>query len=402
MDDENGNDTQFLTPSDADLLNTELKVTSTAEFGGLDSPGDLRAKFRRIVVRYDETPKGGKRAGHKPHLDCAFQCNAKHWRGFIVELDNGRFVRVGKDCGHKHLGADFQKGMNAYSALETRKFELQRLLALRREFPSAVSALKSVAESTNVAAFDRYLAVCRRAFAPLSRELAESVRRTSGRLMAAKRVRDIEREEGYAKMVDAREARANGTMSRWKWMTEASTPAARERSVRAWKNFLASQPPAYKIEYADVGSCAGWKLLDPKQTSTPSALLGVAASKAAEVAVQLSSRRSDEWQPAQIVQLKKDLREILDAWAKAKAGVRVLDQFTDESNIAAIARWAQQTERDASGIGQNVIASGRALVDIDTDSRLELPVGFEVPKAPALDRIDEILNRKFELWASAP
>jgi len=402
MDDESPNDAQFLTPSDKELLNTELKITSTAEFGTLDRPEGLPAKFRRIVVRYDETPKGGKKAGHNPHLDCAFQCHAKHWRGFIVELEGEQLVRVGKDCGHKHLGADFQRGMNAYSALETRKFELRRLLALRSEFPAAVSALKSAVASANVAAFDRYLAVLRREFAPMSRELADSVRRSSGRLMAAKRVRDGEREEASARMVDAREARANGTMSRWKSITEAPTPAIRERAVRAWKNFVSSQPPAYKIEYVDVGSCDGWKLLDPKQAPPPSSLLSAALLKADEVASQLLRRRSDEWQSARIVQLKKDVREVLDAWAKALASMRVIDQFTGEANIAAIASWAQQTEKDAAGIGQNVIASGRAIADLDSASKLELPVGFEVPTARAMERIDEILNRKFELWDSGP
>lgn len=144
--------------------------------------------LRTILFQYNATPPGGKKAGHKEHIPCAFGHGVKHWKGYGIELEDGRRALIGKDCGKKHFGLDFQSFENSFRAEATRQYELNRLIALREAMPAALAELAALASKPAVIAYDAYWNAMRRHFGNMSQALAKSVRSYQGRLMTIERM----------------------------------------------------------------------------------------------------------------------------------------------------------------------------------------------------------------------
>jgi len=78
-------------------------------------PDDVDVSRLRIVWWYNETPPGGKEAGHKEHVPCSCCKQRKlHWIGCVVQLPDGRYALIGNKCGIRELGPAYQLMRNAF------------------------------------------------------------------------------------------------------------------------------------------------------------------------------------------------------------------------------------------------------------------------------------------------
>src|SRR5215207_3152148 len=91
-------------PSDHQLLVREFRIREPQKLAGLTERLEKGAKPVRILYSYDEKPPGGRKAGHALHVRCAF--GHPHWKGFVVEIEDGRKALVGEDCAREHFGRE--------------------------------------------------------------------------------------------------------------------------------------------------------------------------------------------------------------------------------------------------------------------------------------------------------
>jgi hypothetical protein len=119
----------FLSETDKALLSRDFNLSADVDLGELASELPDGYEIRDIVFRYDHTPPGGKRSGHKPDLTCSFKHGARHWKGYIVELSDGRKARIGSTCGERHLGQKFGIAENRFKEAHARQHDVRRLIA---------------------------------------------------------------------------------------------------------------------------------------------------------------------------------------------------------------------------------------------------------------------------------
>lgn len=393
----------FLSKSDQELLERDLNTTDPTAFPGLSDELPKGVALRNILFRYDATPEGGKKAGHKEHIPCAFGHGNMHWRGFGIELENGQRGLIGKDCGMKHFELNWQKLKVTFEALETRQKALLQLITLREKFPAAISELKALNASPLVSAFDEYWKTMRHSFGKMSQALAKSVRSSQGRLMTIEMVRnDAAMEKAARRKAENLEEQYN-TPNPFRIAVEAKTAEERKRAVSNSNKLLAQQSPIMKSKDLDMGACDAWELLRPSVGASPTILIQKSLESAETLGQKLLERSSSQWTRVEYSFLKRGISDILNNIDSAWYLTRMLLQFTEEGNIKRISIWTQQYQEFETNFGQDIQAEGRTLVDMESGSRLELLEEVSIPKTPHLDAIrvvsDRDVREKAELGA---
>ena len=382
----------FLSERDSALLARDLRITDPTGLPGFAASLPDGVGLRAILFQYDATPPGGKGAGHKEHIPCAFGHGVKHWKGYGIELEDDRKALIGKDCGKKHFGLDFQTFENSFRAEASRQYELKRLIALREAVPMALVELQALLTHPSVKGYDDYFAAMRRHFGKMSRELAKSVRSSQGRLTTIEMVRDHKAEEAAARKRAEQQAEASDQPSLLHAIELAETAQERRTAVAQWQAFLQAQPPLWMAAPLDMGPCDAWTILNAAERSTPSALLAAAHAQAVPHARNIATRTSDQWTRKELMAMARGLEKVLDQIESAQSLVRELLAFASHDNVQRLAAWAQEIELMEGKLDQAVVADGRALVDEDTEVRLELPPGYVAAATPRIDAVRELIT----------
>ena len=121
---------QFLSERYQQLLARQFRIRFPDQLSGLTPSVEKGVKAQRIVHWYDERA----RAQDKKPLKCCF--GHPHGRGFVVEIEDGRLVLVGRDCAKKDFGFEFDEIVKGFEAEEDLQFQVRRLLAVRETLPT--------------------------------------------------------------------------------------------------------------------------------------------------------------------------------------------------------------------------------------------------------------------------
>lgn len=334
-----------LSERDRLLLQRRFRIKEPQKFPGLTERIERDAAPVRILHDYDETPAGGRKAGHKPHIRCCF--NHLHWHGYVTEFENGCIGLLGEDCARRDFGDDVIDAIErVYIAERDRQFEIQRLLAIRQVLPSALSELRDL----DVRGFDVVWQSFTHRYGKASQMLARGVRSSQGQLIAYRKELDRKATETAAEKVRPDLFRSTG---------RAATAAQRK--------YLDANP-VYKDVPVDMGPCDGWRVLIASERSTPARL---AAEAFALLSKADDDRPIERWGRADFARMRGAIEDTFAKLDAAAGLVADLLRLASPVNRERIADWAHVCKLDIE---------------------ISLPDGYGWPATPALDSLRTAAN----------
>lgn len=340
----------FLSERDRLLLAHRFRIKEPEKFPGLTERMEKGAVPVRILHDYIETPPGGRKAGHKPHVRCCF--GHLHWHGYVTEFEDGRIGLLGDDCARRDFGHEVIDAIKGtFEAERERQFEIQRLFAIRQVLPAALSELRSL----DVRGFDIVWQTFTQRYGKASKMLAKGVRSSQGRLIVYRKVRNEEAEEADARRANKKLFKA------WDRATDATE---RRRLTAEVRKYIDSRPRIFKEVPFDKGPCDGWRLLIGSERSTPARLVGEALdhlSKADDV------KPIERWGRADFARMRRAIDDAFTKIDEAKGLVTDLLRFASPANRERIADWAMES---------------------NLDCEITLPDGYGWPATPALNALD--------------
>lgn len=330
----------MLSERDRLLLQRRFRIKEPQSYPGLTERIEKGAVPVRILHDYDETPPGGLKAGHKPHIRCCF--GHLHWHGYVSEFEDGRVGLLGERCARRDFGKDVIDAIERdFNAERDRQFEIQRLLAIRQVLPAALSELRDL----DVRGFDIVWQNFTRRYGKASQMLARSVRSFQGRLIAYRKEYDRKATEAAAE--------------------KARPDLFRSGNVAAQRKYL-EQNRVYKDVPVDMGSCDGWRLLNASERSTPARL----ATEAYDLLSKADDAKPIErWSQKDFTRMRRALEDAFAKLDEAAGLVADLLRLASPTNRERIADWA---------------------VECKLDFEITLPDGYGWPTTPALDALREV------------
>ncbi|MCB1520984.1 MAG: hypothetical protein KDJ37_10465 [Hyphomicrobiaceae bacterium] len=334
---------QFLSERYQQLLARQFRIRFPDQLSGLTPSVEKGVKAQRIVHWYDERA----RAQDKKPLKCCF--GHPHGRGFVVEIEDGRLVLVGRDCAKKDFGFEFDEIVKGFEAEEDLQFQVRRLLAVRETLPAALAELRTLP----VATYDDVWRSFTTGYGKAGRLLAKGLRSSQGRLIAYRRERNEAAEEASARRANKRLFEA--------W--ESADGAEQRKLAAEIRRFIDSREPIYKEVPIDMGPCDGWRFILQSERSTPARLVEEATALLTHAD---DGRPVEQWGKSDFARLRRNMDEAFQKLDAAADLVADLLRLTSPTNMERIADWAMQ-----------------AGVDI----RLDVPHGYRWPVTPALNSL---------------
>jgi hypothetical protein len=336
---------------------------------------------KNILYRYDVTPEGGMRnLDRRPYIHCAHCQGAHHWRGFVIEIENGTLALLGKNCGEDQFGIDFRRVERDFNVARSRQADLRRVIEIRALLPAFESDLEVLRRSGAMRAFDTYMLGLRR-FGRLPRALQRMAEKNDGLLTCTSFRRDREAEARRAeKLPQSKHFQEK--------IAGAPTPYMRQMRVQEYERWLESQPPIEHETVETIGHMVGSGIFVVEPGGMVAGMQAAREALAVEIDAFLCSR-SDEWTSTRRLQhATRMLRLRVELVHRALGLLAELDRFTAAENLGVIAQWSQrEVQLPQPRIDTLVRAEGRTLTDEDGRYALALPGSWGLPATPALDAL---------------
>jgi len=300
-----------------------------------------------IEFQYDLTPPA-KRS--RPWVYCAHCGRPTHWRGYVVKFDSGARCLIGKDCGAKYYGADFQLFEKEFDAQRRRQFQLRRIRALSQAFPHMLRSLAEFTALPSVLQFD---------------EVRHAMKSRMGELTAAL----------WAV------ARSGGEMAVEELVRDHVAEAARDKNLGDVAVASGQQPddndPIYLSVKRVIGQLDGRELLSVTEPIHPFLLLEHERLKLSWQYIQKLD--TDRMITLKLGKLVDDVLESVDKIDRLQAPIAAVPRFFGPRNLASIAAWANQVR----GIrGKAESTAGTLLftpLGKNVPSRVSMPTNFQTP-----------------------
>lgn len=143
-----------------------------------------------IEYQYDVKPAKNKR---REKIHCAHCHGRRHWKGYVVVWPDGCRCLIGKDCGKRHYGIDFQLVETEFGEKRSRKIYLLRYDALMSNLPKLLPVIEELSRRGALFEIDRVrfeISKYGRDIFPVLAAVGDD-----GTLRVEERVRDIRAEE---------------------------------------------------------------------------------------------------------------------------------------------------------------------------------------------------------------
>lgn len=151
---------------------------------------DLPSSEETPTVEFAYNTKDG--AGRKVRcIHCRYD---NHNRGFVLRFKDGRRILVGKDCGKKIYGANFDLIERDFDAARDRAGYIRRQRAIRAAAPGFIQAMGSLLVHPSLMGFRDLRRSFNRSLPELARLTADACCRQGGAMMVEEKVRDLKAE----------------------------------------------------------------------------------------------------------------------------------------------------------------------------------------------------------------
>jgi hypothetical protein len=380
----------FLTVADRLLLLREFDAPEPESLPGLVDTLPPGTPTPTILYRYHVRPKGGMQNKHlRPFIRCAHCEGKRHWKGFVIQLDDGSLALLGHNCGEDQFGIDFRRVEADFHTARNRQADLRRLLEVRRLIPAFEQELDGLRYSGAMVAFDAYMAGLRR-FGKLRLFLQDTARRNDGVLTCRAVHRDREAEAHHARglpLFKHHEERISGAMTEY----------MRRTRIEDRQRWLDSLPPIEHEEIEILGRIVGGGIfymgLDGSLVRDMQGPRNLLAGQIDE----FMSNSSDYWNKRKLTSGVNRLRQGIGLIYRGLGLLQELDKFTAADNLTTIAKWSRrEIELPQPRVEFSVKASGRTLIDEEDRFRLALPSNWALPTTPHMDAMARLLGEGTE------
>lgn len=155
-----------------------------------------REEIPTVEFAYDTKDSTGRK------VRCVHCRYDNHNRGFVLRFKNGRRILVGKDCGKKIYGANFDLTERDFNAARERAGYIRRQRAIRAATPGFVQAMASLLAHPSLMDFRNLRRNFNRCLPELARLTADACCRSGGTMMVEEQVRDLEAEARREEQMD--------------------------------------------------------------------------------------------------------------------------------------------------------------------------------------------------------
>lgn len=312
----------------------------------------------------------------RPKVRCAVCGAHRHWKGYVVDLGEGRHALLGGDCGRDAFGFVWDREESAFLRLQDRQLDLRRYVAAEPFMASLEAELAEALRSDEVAVFERYMAELRKTFGKFSQALVRAAR-SDGRL------------EGTEKKPDLGASRELARIQRPDLFTAielAPSEVALDSAKRRLAKYLETTGRVLVDAEVIVGYMDGRILFT--QGGLPSLVQPLAAALSAIKAARAVAPAEADGIGFDVIRTLENVRVALEEMQRALTIADAFDRFTSIENTALVAEW---TAKSGRAFPQHFTPVMRSLRWGDT-RRLEVPTSWAPPHLPSLALLEHALS----------
>jgi len=326
-------------------------------------------EFEYIYNRGSTTPKS--RLVH-----CAHCGRRHHYRGYVLQYDDGARVLIGKDCGRDSYGLSFHQKEADFGQQMSRARVLAQLERITAVLPAATAEMSQLLRGNwcdSALSLGRQL---RMRFPKLCERLQTA---SNGRLMAPERIHDAEAEAREDSRIDreiARRARAAGYEDQDEYARQNRSEIDADESLR--------KKAIYKTELREFVRLRGYRYLSIS-AGDPKRRLANTVSNLDKDARRLVGLRTD---PMSLDELRAEIKTVRHSFItliNILEGLKEGEVFFELANVKRLADW---TKRLGTGEGSYTVENGALVLRIPS-GRLYLLHLTSTP-APNLPAIGEL------------
>lgn len=382
------------TIADSELLSAHLRVENPEMEDNIVATIPDTNELPTIVADYNMRPEGGKNIPdfHETYIWCA-HCNAKtHWNGYIARLQNGTGFLVGKDCGKKHYGIDFDEVEKVFKAQKDRQYYLQQLQKISPRMADVIVEMNSLRDSDAVVKFhafrkqfsgavvldDNHTEHFGNGFGRLAPNLTNLIKDNNKFLCKVVHERDFEAEEREQEENAKDNTEYDNLNTTQKRIYHSKYGRPNRTIVKRFKKVL-----------KNTSVLAGWELFDysynPRFTfqSLGDELRSIYASNSLIATQGVTTLK--------LSKLVKTIRGILKSTKEAVNALNAQNNFFDVRNLQAVVECLNTMDRERA---KPFSVDGASLCYEDSNGLLSKISGgkIELPNCEVVTSLDELLS----------
>ncbi len=240
--------------------------------------------------------------------------------------DGTRFL-LGKDCGSKMYGADFNGVHRTFEVQRSRQRRLRRYFSAREQLPALLADLRALLSDPIHETYVVFKSDLRRRFPQLFHELTEIARRADSVLYVEDRTRDYAAEQ-------RRDDRHRKEEEDFANLTQTQRKKLRERGLEPKREsrFL------YQTNRRQIGVLSGGQFL--KSTSIPKDVISDCVVRLSGIHSEMSARKTDNMRTEQIQAVLNLAKGLMNRIEEQLDAIESIIQFFGTRNLEIVAAWA--------------------------------------------------------------
>lgn len=334
-------------------------------------PGE--APVPEMEFSYDISPPKGSIRDESTMATCVHCRHPNHWHGFVMRFPDGSRILVGKDCGFKLYGAEFNEKHRSFKSARATSLRLSRIRTIDAQVDKSLGELWALAQAPALIAVLTVRKQLRDRMPALARALG-AVATSGGMLSYEVQVDDVIgqlRDESLEEDPDQKKAETDGEKKKPRTRTETRNHG----SLKGAMLFRTEQSPASVIEEQQAKLRAFWR--PDRKSGTPTPL------EKAEIKT-LSETKAGT--------LVADTRRAVEVAEEMIGLGHALAAFFERDNLVRIVRWTRDRP-DLRGRYALTTQGGIAWENEDTGTKVAVvrPKDLLVPPSPGLERLKRAL-----------
>ncbi len=346
--------------TDEQLLETAFRADDPTRLDGVVHEVPTTDQTPFVEFAYDTKTNSGQK------VRCVHCRYPNHYRGFVLRFMDATRILVGKDCGKKLYGADFDLIEKDFDAARDRAYYLRCKRSALAAAPAFRAALASLRSHPAIGQFQATKHSFNRAMPALVPALAQACLQDGGALYVDGKVRDYEAEARREEQQDILAQRVGS-------MTKTAVTKARQDGLL--RRDGAKPRPIFKLVPKLIGTIAGQAFFRTNQKS-PSDRIEQLSARAFHVIDMLPVSTMTT---AQLRVVFRDLDQIVGELIAEIDRLGTLDDAFETGNLSRIAEWATARSSDhtiySAAIGQITRDGPR----YNAPCAVSFPAGYRAP-----------------------
>ncbi len=374
-----------LRATDRELREREFTVEDPENLHSLEATLPADYLDADIEYWYDARSKSGSK---RQYVWCAHDQKRTHWCGYVMRTPSGTRFLLGKDCGEKLFGLNFEEIAKDFHQLRERQSLLVRQDVVIEALPLAISDLKVLSNHENWDVHQSIIKILKAELHDLYRALTACVFQREGMLVVEERVRDFAKEEQRAEIYEHEDGELARAEERRKAGLITLTALKKIRQNAKEEVAFRDTEPIFKTVEKPIAALSGRELFRPG--AAPKTVVREQVFEVERIAEELSSG-TDAFSNMSLSNKLRRLRRALENLEVETQRVADVDKFCSQNNLENVISWANQNTKLNGRYrvkGRGIEFSGERSAAV----MIKLPTPIVWPNRDGLDVLENALN----------